>query len=163
MTIEPMSASDWPEVAAIYAEGITTGDATFEQAVPEWADWDVNHLPECRLVARDDAGRILGWAALSPVSERCVYEGVAEVSVYVSSGARRGGLGRTLLERLIGASEEAGLWTLQAGIFPENEGSLAIHLALGFRVVGLRERLGMLNGRWRDVMLLERRSSVTGI
>lgn len=161
MTIEPMEAADWTRVAAIYAEGLATGDATFETAVPSWEDWDADHLESCRLVARE-AGAVVGWAALSPVSERCVYGGVAEVSVYVGAVARGRGIGRALLDALVAASEEAGLWTLQAGVFPENTASVAVHERCGFRVVGTRERLGRLDGRWRDVLLLERRSPAVG-
>jgi phosphinothricin acetyltransferase len=150
---------DWPEVARIYEQGIETGDATFETTVPSWPEWDAAHLAEHRLVAVLD-GRLAGWAALSAVSGRCVYAGVAEVSVYVAAEARRRGVGRELLAALVESSERGGVWTLQAGIFPENEASVALHEALGFRVVGVRERLGRLHGVWRDVLLLERRSEV---
>ncbi len=150
---------DWPEVVRIYEQGIRTGQATFETSVPSWSDWDAAHLREHRLVAVRD-GRVAGWAALSRVSERCVYAGVAEHSVYVAAEARRRGVGRELLAALIASSERGGIWTLQSGIFPENEASLALHAALGFRVVGVRERLGRLHGVWRDVLLLERRSEV---
>jgi phosphinothricin acetyltransferase len=162
IAVEPMRASDWPAVAGIYQQGIDTGDATFETHVPSWEAWDAGHLSAARLVARDE-GRVVGWAALSPVSDRCVYGGVAEVSVYVAGAARGRGIGRRLLEALALASEEAGIWTLQAGIFPENEASLAIHRSCGFRVVGRRERLGRLAGEWRDVILLERRSRSIGV
>jgi L-amino acid N-acyltransferase YncA len=148
-------------VRAIYAEGIATGDATFETTVPEWDAWNAAHLPVCRFVC-EDAAAVVGWAALSPVSKRRVYAGVAEVSVYVSAPARGHGVGRRLLEELVQSSEENGLWTLQAGIFPENEASLAVHRQCGFRVVGRRERIGALRGVWRDVLLLERRSTVAG-
>ena len=144
---------------AIYEEGIRTGNATFETSVPSWEDWDAAHLPGCRLVARRD-GEVVAWAALAPVSQRPVYAGVAEVSVYVVSRARRLGVGRALLLALIAASEEAGTWTLQGGIFPENEASLALHRACGFRRVGVRERIARLDGVWRDVVLVERRSPV---
>ncbi|MBI4419378.1 MAG: N-acetyltransferase [Gemmatimonadetes bacterium] len=160
-SIEEMRPADWERVRAIYLEGIATGHATFETDPPPWGKWDESHLPTCRLVARSGAA-VLGWAALSPVSDRCVYGGVAEVSVYVGSAARGRGVGWSLLEALVAASEQAGLWTLQAGIFPENTSSVAIHRKCGFREVGRRERLGSLNGRWRDVLLLERRSQVTG-
>jgi L-amino acid N-acyltransferase YncA len=159
--IEPMRPADWPEVARIYAEGIATGDATFERDVPAWEVWDREHLAVPRLVARE-GDRLLGWAALSPVSGRCVYGGVGEVSVYVGRDARGRGVGSGLLRALVAASEEAGLWTLQAGIFPENGPSLAVHRACGFRDVGRRERIGRMDGRWRDVVLLERRSRVVG-
>jgi phosphinothricin acetyltransferase len=162
VTIEQMVASDWPAVAAIYQEGIDTGDATFEDNVPTWEQFDDKHLPDCRLVARVGAD-IVGWIALSPVSTRCVYAGVAEVSVYVKAAARGRGIGQQLLTEAIEASEQAGLWTLQAGIFPENAASLALHKRCGFRLVGYRERLGHMNGQWRDVVLLERRSEVAGV
>jgi phosphinothricin acetyltransferase len=154
--IEDLHAADWPAVKAIYEEGIATGNATFETAAPEWEDWDRAHLP-LRLVAREE-GEILGWAALSAVSERCVYEGVAEVSVYVAPRAWGRGVGRALLDELVRRSEAAGLWTLQAGVFPENAASLRLHESAGFRVVGTRERIGRHGDRWRDVVLLERRA-----
>ena len=162
IAIAGMSASDWDDVRRIYAEGIATGDATMETAPPPWESWDSAHRPDCRLVAREEGGRMLGWAALSRVSERCAYGGVAEVSVYVSQDARGRGVGRRLLEELVRASEEAGIWTLQAGIFPENVASLSIHQHCGFRVVGVREKLGKLGPAWRDVALLERRSARVG-
>jgi L-amino acid N-acyltransferase YncA len=160
--IEPMSEQDWGAVRAIYLEGIATGHATFETTAPEWAKWDAGHLRACRLVARSQSD-ILGWAALSPVSSRSVYAGVAEVSVYVAQSARGQRVGSKLLASLIEASEREGIWTLQAGIFPENVSSIRLHERFGFRSVGVRERLGCLNGRWRDVLLMERRSTVTGI
>lgn len=159
--IEAMHAEDWPVVAAIYAEGIATGNATFEQQVPEWEAWDANHLPACRLVARAGGG-IVGWAALSPISRRHVYRGVAEVSVYVAAAARGHSVGKALLQRLVEESERAGIWTLQAGIFPENVASLALHEACGFRQVGRRQRIGQMNDVWRDTVLMERRSEVVG-
>ena len=161
IAISSMSASDWDDVRRIYAEGIATGNATMETAPPPWESWNEAHRPDCRLVARD-GGRMLGWAALSRVSERCAYGGVAEVSVYVSQDARGHGVGRRLLEELVRASEQAGIWTLQAGIFPENVASLSIHQHCGFRVVGVREKLGKLGPAWRDVALLERRSQRVG-
>lgn len=157
-----MQADDWPAVRRIYEQGIATGHATFETAAPGWESWDREHLEDCRLVAERE-GVVVGWVALSPVSGRCVYAGVAEVSVYVAAAARGQGVGRRLLQALVACSEEAGLWTLQAGIFPENEASLRLHRACGFRVVGRRERLGQLHGAWRDVLLLERRSDVVGV
>jgi L-amino acid N-acyltransferase YncA len=161
MKLREMLDTDWAAVRTIYAEGIATGQATFEVETPPWERWDAKHLTAGRLVAvRGD--RVLGWAALSPVSDRCVYAGVAEVSVYVAADARGKGVGRALLKALVTAAEGAGIWTLQAGIFPENAASVAIHSACGFRVVGVRERLGQLHGRWRDALLLERRSSVVG-
>jgi L-amino acid N-acyltransferase YncA len=155
--IDDLRPVDWPDVARIYAEGIATGDATFETEPPSWEHWDAAHLGAPRLVARRD-GVVVGWAALAPVSERCVYGGVAENSVYVAEAARGAGVGRQLLEALLEQAEEAGIWTVQAGLFPENEASVGLHLACGFRVVGRRERLGRLHGAWRDVLLLERRS-----
>lgn len=160
-SIEPMRAEDWPAVRRIYQQGIDTGHATFEDTVPAWASWDADHLLACRLVARE-SGRLVGWAALSPVSRRCVYAGVAEVSVYVDAGARGRGIGTALLGALVEASEGEGIWTLQAGILPENAASVALHERCGFRIVGRRERLGEMHGVWRDVLLLERRSSVVG-
>ena len=166
--IEPMVAADWPEVAAIYAEGIATGYATFAGAPPDsFADFSEGKLMECGIVARD-GGKILGWATLAAVSDRCVYAGVAEVSVYVAEAARGRGVGDGLLRGLIGRAEVAGVWTLQAGVFPENAASLALHARHGFRAVGRRERLGKMThgpraGEWRDVTLLERRSAVAGV
>lgn len=155
--LEPMREGDWPAVRAIYEEGIATGQATFETEAPSWETWNVDHLATGRLVARN-RGQVVGWAALSPVSGRCVYAGVAEVSVYVAEKARGQGIGTALLQALIIDSEEAGIWTLEAGIFPENRASLALHKACGFRQVGYRERLGQLNGLWRNVILMERRN-----
>jgi len=160
--IDPMRSADWVRVREIYLEGIATGDATFETEAPGWDKWDSAHLPFARLVARV-AGELVGWSALSRVSQRCVYGGVAEVSVYVSSAQRGAGVGRRLLASLIEESEHNGIWTLQAGIFPENTASLALHAAYGFRKVGHRERIGKLNGIWRDTVLLERRSAKIGI
>ena len=161
ITIEPMQPQQWPQVAAIYQEGIATGQATFEMAVPSFEHWDRNHLRIARFIASHD-GVILGWAALSPVSQRQVYAGVAEVSVYVAAASRGAGVGRQLLEALIDESERNGIWTLQAGIFPENAASIALHLTCGFREVGRRERIGKMNGQWRDTLLFERRSSRIG-
>ena len=159
--IRDLRPADGPDVARIYEEGIATGAATFETEVPSWEAWDASHLAEHRLVVTLD-GVVVGWAALSPVSDRCCYAGVAEHSIYVAERVRGLGFGRQLLAALIAASERGGFWTLQSGIFPENAASLALHTALGFRVVGVRERLGRLNGTWCDVLLLERRSAVTG-
>lgn len=161
ITIDSMTRADWPQVEAIYREGIATGNATFETNVPAWDTWDAAHLDSCRLVAHE-GDQILGWAALTPVSGRCVYAGVAEVSVYVAEAARGRGVGKALLSALVAASEAAGLWTLQAGILRENATSIALHERCGFRVVGVREKLGQLNGKWRDVVLMERRSAVVG-
>jgi L-amino acid N-acyltransferase YncA len=160
--MEPMLPEDWPAVRAIYLEGITTGNATFEQTPPEWEKWNAGHLPGARIVARSGDGDVLGWAALSAVSSRCVYAGVAEVSIYVAGRSRGRGVGGRLMARLIAESEAEGIWTLQAGIFPENRASIALHERAGFRIIGQRERLGQMNGRWRDVVLMERRSSVAG-
>ncbi len=156
--LDAMLPSDWPAVAAIYSEGITTGNATFESRVPDWADWDTTHLPEHRFVARQ-RDEVVGWVAASPVSGRCVYAGVVEHSVYVAGHARGRGIGRLLLQRLIASTEAAGIWTIESGIFPDNAASLALHESCGFRRVGIRERLGELGGVWRDVILLERRSA----
>ena len=159
--LDDMRATDWEQVRSIYLEGIATGFATFETDAPTWEKWDAGHLPKMRLVARE-GDVILGWAALSPVSDRCVYGGVAEVSVYVGESGRGRGVGRALLEALIEASERNGIWTLQAGVFPENEASVRLHLRCGFREVGRRERIGRLHGAWRDTLLLERRSRSVG-
>ncbi len=161
-TIAPMAASDTEAVLTVFAEGIASGDATFQTEAPGWAEWDAAHLPTPRLVARDAAGVLLGWCALSAVSNRAVYAGVVEESVYVATAARGQGVGRALLEAMVRESEAAGLWTLQAGIFPENAASIALHEACGFRIVGLRERIGRHFGEWRDVVFLERRSRVAG-
>jgi L-amino acid N-acyltransferase YncA len=157
--IEPLRTEHWPDVARIYAEGIATRDATFETEVPSWDAWDSAHLAEHRLVATEGEA-VLGWAALVPVSERCVYGGVVENSVYVAASAQGRGLGGALLDALVDSTEAAGIWTIQTGIFPENEASVRLHERAGFRVVGRRERLGKLDGVWRDVLLLERRSGV---
>lgn len=162
ITIGSLRPGHWEAVRAIYAQGIATGDATFETEVPNWEPWDAEHLDVCRLVARRGE-EILGWAALTPVSSRCAYGGVAEVSVYVGDDHRGKGIGSRLLARLVEESEDHGIWTLQAGIFPENVASVVLHRKLGFREVGKRERLGRLDGRWRDVLLLERRSRVVGV
>jgi L-amino acid N-acyltransferase YncA len=154
--IRPLLPSDWPAVAAIFAEGIATGDATFETTVPAWEDWDARHLPEHRFVAEIDS-EVAGWIAVVPYSSRTVYRGVGEESIYVAERARGLGIGGMLLSALIASARSGGLWTLQAGVFPENEGSLALHRAHGFREVGTRERIGELGGVWRDVVLLELR------
>ena len=163
LTIEAMQAVDWPDVRTIYEEGMATGLATFEHTAPNWDAWDRSHRHDCRLLARDADGVALGWAALSHYSGRTVYAGVAELSVYVAERARGRGVGRALLAALIDASEAAGVWTLQAGVMADNEASLALHERLGFRRVGVRERIGRdIAGQWRDVVLLERRSRVVG-
>lgn len=159
--IDDMAATDWPDVARIYADGIEDGDATFEATVPAWEEWDSSHLAAPRLVAREGEA-VTGWAALAPVSRRPVYRGVAEVSVYVARAARGRGVGGTLLSALVERAEAVGVWTLQAGVFPENRASVALHRACGFREVGCRERLGRHRGVWRDVLLLERRSASVG-
>jgi phosphinothricin acetyltransferase len=153
-----MKASDWEHVRSIYLEGIKSGNSTFETDAPSWERWDQGHLQFARLVLRD-GDRILGWAALAPVSKRAVYRGVAELTVYVSESAQGQGVGRALLEALIAESERNGIWTLQASIFPENTASVKLHLRCGFREVGRRERIAVLNGVWRDTLLFERRSN----
>lgn len=157
-----MQDSDWSNVARIYAEGMATGYATFEKDVPSYEDWNKDHLSNCRIVA-EEKGEIYGWAALSPVSGRCVYGGVAEVSVYVAENARGLGVGKSLMQALITQSEDAGLWTLQAGIFPENTASIILHEKVGFRKIGYRERVGKLDQTWKDNVLFERRSTKVGI
>ncbi len=159
MTIGHMNANDWQQVRAIYLEGIAAGNSTFETEAPSWEKWDEGHLRFARLVLRD-GDKVLGWAALSPVSKRHAYRGVAELTVYVAESARGQGIGRALLEALIDESERNNIWTLQASIFPENTASLKLHLACGFREVGRRERIAMLNGVWRDTLLFERRSKI---
>ena len=159
--VESMVAGDWPAICGIYLEGISTGLATFETEAPSWETWDATHLSFGRLVARR-AGDVLGWAALSAVSQRKAYAGVAEVSVYVAESSRAKGVGRALLEQLIRESEPNGIWTLQAAVFPENAATIALHKGCGFREVGRRERISMLNGNWRDTILLERRSKTVG-
>jgi phosphinothricin acetyltransferase len=163
MHVDAMSSDDWPTVRDIYEAGIATGEATFQTEAPPWDAWDAAHLETCRLVAREEDGTLIGWAALGRVSARPVYAGVAEVSVYVAAGARGRGVGRRLLTALIEAAERDGRWTLQASIFPENEASVRLHERCGFRVVGRRERIARQYGRWRDTLLLERRSSVVGL
>lgn len=159
--LEKMKEQDWEEVQSIYREGIIMDNATFETDAPEWHEWDKTHLRDCRLVAQSK-GQVIGWAALSPVSTRRVYSGVAEVSLYVTTSARGVGVGKALLCALIEESERAGIWTLQGGIFPENAASIALTKGCGFREVGYRERIGQMNGIWRDVILVERRSKVVG-
>lgn len=166
LLVRPMDASDAVAVLEIYRDGLATGHATFQDTVPSWHEWDRTHLITCRLVVLD-GDRLAGWAALSPVSARPVYRGVAEISLYVSAASRGHGVGRALLETLSEAADQAGIWTLQSGIFPENRASLALHDALGFRRVGTRQGLGLMTygpcaGQWRDVIMLERRSSRVG-
>lgn len=161
MTIEKMSPSDWDQVAAIYLEGINTGNATFETQCPPWEVWDEKHRKECRLVVRENE-KVLGWAALSSVSVRSVYAGVCEVSIYVSGEHKGKGIGSLLMDSLIKESEEQGIWTLQASIFPENESSIHLHEKFGFRKVGIREKIAKTSGVWRDTVILERRSENIG-
>jgi L-amino acid N-acyltransferase YncA len=157
MTIQPLVTYHYPSVKKIYEQGIATGQATFQTTAPEWEEWDKSHLAHSRFVAIEN-NEVVGWAALTPVSGRCVYAGVAEISVYVNEHYRGQGIGKILLQHLISESESHNIWTLQAGIFPENIGSLKIHESLGFRKVGYREKIGQLKGIWRDTVLLEKRS-----
>jgi L-amino acid N-acyltransferase YncA len=159
LLVEQMRTKHWPAVERIYAQGLATGDASFETEPPSWERFQAGHLPGHLLVALE-ADAVLGWAVLSPVSDRCAYQGVAEDSVYVAESARGRGVGRALLTQLTERAESAGIWTVQAGIFPENTASVALHHACGFRTVGLRERLGQREGIWRDVLLLERRGGI---
>jgi phosphinothricin acetyltransferase len=156
-----MSDDDWPVVERIYAEGIATGDATFETAPPSWEEFDAGRLREHRLVAVE-GDRVVGWAAVAPTSARACYAGVVEHSVYVAEGWRGRGVGRALLEALLRSTDAAGIWTIQTSIFPENTASFRLHRRVGFRVVGRRERIAKLGGAWRDTLLLERRSRVVG-
>jgi L-amino acid N-acyltransferase YncA len=163
-----MTGSHWPAVEDIYAQGIATGHATFSCTPPSWQEFDTAHLAEHRHVAVDEHGRVLGWVAVAPVSARCVYAGVVEVSVYVHPAATGQGVGRTLLRALIASTEDAGIWTIQAGVFPENHASLALHRSVGFRDVGTMRATGLMThgpcqGQWRDVVLLERRSTTVGV
>ena len=162
ITFSPLLPEHWPAVRKIYEEGIQTGNATFQQEAPGWEEWNTSHLSHSRIVAVI-GDEIAGWAALTPVSGRCVYAGVGEVSVYVGAKFRGQKLGSALLEELIKQSEANNTWTLQAGIFPENQGSIRIHEANGFRTVGYREKIGQMNGIWRDTVLMERRSNVVGV
>ena len=163
MTIRNMIPEDWDQVGKIYQDGIATGFATFETKVPSFQDWDNAHVDACRIIA-EESGALLGWAALSPVSSRCVYGGVAEVSVYIAKNSRGKGVGKALMEELIKASEDEGYWTLQSGIFPENEPSIKLHENVGFRFLGKRERVGKTSdGVWKDNLLFERRSKKVGI
>lgn len=160
--IRALDYPDWPEVKRIYLEGIATGQATFQTEAPDWEEWDQAHLPKLRFVLMKDEA-IAAWAALSPVSSRCVYEGVAEISIYVSAQHRRQNLGYQLMAHLITESEKQNIWTIQAGIFPENMPSIKLHEKLGFRIIGYREKVGRHYGIWRNVTLLERRSRLIGI
>ena len=156
MLVRPFDPTDYSAVAAVFAEGIATGSATFQTTVPTWEEWDAAHLPEHRFVA-EEGGEVVGWVAIVPYSRRSVYRGVGEESVYVTARVRGRGVGRALLEAAIASARAGGLWTLQAGIFPDNTASLELHRRLGFREVGVRERIGQLDGVWRDVVLLELR------
>ncbi len=156
LQIRDMTPADWPAVAAIYAAGIATGEATFETEPPSWEEFDAGRFPDHRLVAVED-GEVVGWATLAPTSRRACYAGVVEHSVYVAEHARNRGVGRRLMEALVASAEAAGIWTIQTSIFPENVASLALHQRVGFRVVGRRERIAQQNGVWRDTLLLERR------
>jgi L-amino acid N-acyltransferase YncA len=162
MKISTLSKEHYAAVAEIYKQGILTGNATFQSDAPAWEEWDGGHLAHSRIVAMEN-GQVIGWAALTPVSGRCVYAGVAEVSVYVANDWKGKGFGRRLLQMLIEDSERNNIWTLQAGIFPENLASLRIHEQLGFRRVGYRERIGQMHGKWRDTVLLEKRSAIIGV
>jgi L-amino acid N-acyltransferase YncA len=157
----PVQAAHWEKVKAIYEAGIATGQATFQTAAPGWEEWDEGHLQHSRILALED-GKIVGWAALAPVSKRPVYAGVAEVSVYIDAEARGKGIGKALLKQLVQESERHGIWTLYASIFPENAASVAIHKANGFREIGFREKIAKMNGVWRDTVILERRSKTIG-
>ena len=156
--VRPMTAIDWPAVEAIYAAGIATGNATFETTPPSWQQFDATRLADHRLVCIGHSESVVGWIAATAMSERLVYRGVVEHSVYVSPAAARSGVGRQLLDAFISSTEFAGIWTIQSGVFPENVASLRLHAAAGFRVVGVRERFGQHHGSWRDVTLIERRS-----
>jgi L-amino acid N-acyltransferase YncA len=162
MTIQSLTEAHWPAVKAIYEAGFATGNATFETQAPAWEAWDKAHLGHSRLVATDEVGTVLGWAALSPVSGRCVYGGVAEISIYIAAEARGQGVGRQLLQALIAESEAHGIWTLQAGTFQENTASIALHTQAGFRIIGHRERIGQHHGVWRNTVQMERRSPTVG-
>lgn len=163
ITIRPMSEQDWPDVAEIYRQGIATGKATFQSGIPEYEDWNASHLPVCRFVAIVD-GKVAGWVTLSGVSRRCVYSGVAEVSVYIAESSRKNGAGKKLLDYLLDESEKAGFWTLQSGIMEDNIASIRLHEKCGFRQVGYREKIGKdISGHWRSTVLMERRSSRVGI
>jgi len=162
LTFRSLFERDWSMVSEIYSDGLDTGNASFETNIPSWEDWDNRHLKSCRIIAEIN-GQVVGWSALSPISSRCIYGGVAELSVYVSAEFRRKKIGTKLLECLIKESEDNGIWTLQAGVFPENKASLELHKRLDFREIGFQEKIGKLNGVWRDILLLERRSENIGI
>lgn len=162
MEITLLKQTHYPSVANIYLEGIATGHATFQTEAPDWNNWDKTHLPHSRFIAVDN-DIILGWAALTPVSSRCVYAGVAEVSIYVSTKHHGKGVGDLLMQKLVEDSEANNIWTLQSGIFPENKASIGLHIKHGFRIMGTREKIGKMNDTWRDTVIMERRSKVAGI
>jgi phosphinothricin acetyltransferase len=162
MIVRYLLPNDWNAGASIYKEGIATGLATFEKNVPSWETWDTSHMKSCRIIVENE-NKVMGWAALTPVSDRCVYNGVAEISVYVAKRQRGKGIGSKLLEELIKLSEAEGIWTLQAGIFPENVSSIELHKKMGFRIIGLREKIGKLDGVWKNNCILERRSKIVGV
>lgn len=162
MEIIPTDKNHFPDIAEIYRQGLETGNATFETNVPTWEDWDKGKLKHSRLVAIID-NTVVGWAALSAVSDRCVYGGVAELSIYISNNHKGKGIGKTLMQKLIEESERNGIWTLQSRMFPENKATVALHQSSGFRMIGYREKIGKLRDTWRDTMMMERRSKTTGI
>lgn len=162
MQIVDLLPDHWESVKKIYEDGIATSKATFQTSAPTWEEWNQAHIPIPRLIAIEN-DEILGWSALTPVSGRCVYAGVAEVSIYIGSIARGKGIGKQLLNQLIEESEKQNIWTLQSGIFPENKASISLHLSAGFRIIGIREKIGMMDGKWRDIVLLEKRSHTIGI
>ena len=162
MKIVKIDPANYPQVADIYLQGIATGLATFQTEAADWETWDKSHLPNCRIAAYD-GNQMAGWAALSPVSSRCVYAGVAEVSIYIAENFRGKGVGKYLLLKLIEESEAAGLWTLQSGIFSDNTASIKLHEQCGFRVIGYREKIGNKDGVWKDNIIMERRSKIVGI
>lgn len=161
--IREMLHSDAEKILEIFKEGIEGGNATFDQEVPTWSAWDDKHLNVCRFVLEDEDENVVGWAALQPVSNRACFSGVAEVSIYLANAVQGKGLGSMLLRKLILDSEEHQFWTLQSGIFPENEASIYVHEKWDFKIVGRREKIGQMNGIWRDIVLLERRSTKVGI
>lgn len=162
MEIKNIEAKDYPQVAAIYKAGIATGMATFQTEATSWEEWDKSHLKECRIAVLEN-DQMAGWAALTPVSNRCVYAGVAEVSIYVTESFRGKGIGKLLLLQLVAESEKIGLWTLQSGIFAENIASIKLHEYCGFRVIGTREKIGKTDGVWKDNIIMERRSKTVGV
>jgi len=161
MEILSINKNHYPDIAAIYQQGINTGMATFETSAPSWESWNENKLQHSRIIAFENS-EALGWAALSKASSRCVYEGVAEVSIYIAENHRGKGVGKILMEHLIRESEDNGIWTLQSGMFPENEATIALHKLFGFRIIGYREKIGKLNGVWKDSVIMERRSTIVG-